>query len=377
MRFLNRRQQPQQPPQRAPEAPPNVPAPTQPAGERDLGRPLLSLVYALRTWGQYAPTISQTEGADVEGDEPKPIPPFEQWARRVYKFSEGDRVDFDALERFVLQGRADEQRSIEKSLRDLRESLWAFVECFSKSTSEDSTADGKSVEAVERLRAAVVGGDIAIIKREALLAAQNVRSAITSRQRRQRDDIDKLSAKLEDISNALIRAKRDGETDPLTGLFNRAALTAHTLRMTQMCVLMPTPPLLAVIDIDHFKWVNDKYGHAVGDQVIRKVAAHLSATCRRGEDFVARYGGDELVAILEGVAVGSDAAQADRILFAIREIEVPAGSDVLRVSCSLGLARAKPGDTPETWFQRADDALYQSKRAGRDRATSADVSPAT
>jgi diguanylate cyclase len=146
-------------------------------------------------------------------------------------------------------------------------------------------------------------------------------------------------------------------------------------RMLQMCVLMPTPPLIAVMDIDHFKWANDKYGHAVGDKVLRMVAARLSATCRRGEDFVARYGGDELVAVLPGVTIGGEMGLADRILFAIREIEVPVDGAIVRVSCSLGMARAKPSDTVEEWFQRADNALYRAKRAGRDRGQLAEASP--
>jgi PleD family two-component response regulator len=66
-------------------------------------------------------------------------------------------------------------------------------------------------------------------------------------------------------------------------------------------------------------------------------------------------------------------AQADRILFAVREIELPLEGEVLRLSCSVGLARAKPGESPEAWFRRADNALYRSKRMGRDRATSADA----
>jgi diguanylate cyclase (GGDEF)-like protein len=344
---------------------------------RDPERPLLSLVYSLRTWGQFPlQPVEAAPAHDEEGeDAPLPQPPFEQWARRTYGFSEGDRVDFDALERFVLESRKEEQRAIEKSIRDLRESLWAFVECFSKSVSEDSLADNKSSEVVERLREAVVGGDVAMIKREAILTAQNVKSAISSRQQRQREHIDKLAAKLEDVSSALIRAKREGEIDALTGLYNRAAFDAHMKRMTEMVVLMNTAPLLVVLDIDHFKWVNDKHGHDVGDKAIKAVAARMRATCRRAEDFVARFGGDEMVAVLDGIAPGQELAQADRILFAIREIELPLDKEVLRMSCSLGMSRAKPADSPEDWFRRADNALYRSKRAGRDRATSAELTP--
>jgi diguanylate cyclase (GGDEF)-like protein len=134
---------------------------------------------------------------------------------------------------------------------------------------------------------------------------------------------------------------------------------------------MPTPPLLLVLDVDHFKWVNDRYGHDTGDLAIRSVAARLAASFRRGEDFVARFGGDEFVAILESIPPGSEAAQADRLLFSVREVEVATSEGPLRLSCSVGMARASAGETPQDWFKRADDALYQAKRLGRDRAVTA------
>jgi diguanylate cyclase (GGDEF)-like protein len=333
---------------------------------------LLSLVYALRTWGQYEVRAAVGPG-EGEGEDARAASSFEQWARRVFAFSEGEGVDFDALERFVLQHRSEEQRSIERSLRDLREALWSFAECFSVSLSEDAAADEKSRSSVDRLREAVVAGDVATIRREAVLTAQTVRSAISSRQLRQRSQVEQLAAKLEAVSSALVRAKQERERDPLTGLFNRAALDAHLKRMSDLSVFMANPPLLLVLDIDHFKWVNDRFGHDTGDLAIRSVASRLGATFRRGEDFLARYGGDEFVGVLDGIAAGTDMAQADRILFAIREIEIPTPKEPLRLSCSVGLARAKPGETPQDWFRRADEALYRAKRAGRDRAASAEA----
>lgn len=353
----------------APESEPAAaPAPPPPEPERDDERPLLSLVYALRTWGQYAVRVETPSQQPAQhGDTAPPPPPFEQWARRTYSYSEGARVDFDDLDRFVLQHRSEEQRSVERALRDLREALWTFVECFSKSTSEDAAADGKSKDSIDRLKEAVVAADVSVIRREAVLTAQTVRSAIASRQQRQRDQIDLLSAKLEDLTSALVRARKDGETDALTGLFNRAAFDGHLKRMANMSVLMATPPLLFMMDIDHFKSVNDEHGHDVGDRAIRMVAARIGATFRRAEDFVARYGGDEFVGILDGVAPGQELAQSDRVLFAIRDIELPTDKGTLRVSCSMGMARAKPGESAEDWFRRADGALYKAKRGGRDR----------
>jgi diguanylate cyclase (GGDEF)-like protein len=344
--------------------------------ERDLERPLQSLVYALRTWGQFEVRVAQEEPDESEAPAERPLPPFERWARSTYGFSQGDRVDFDALDQFVFRQRTEEQRQVEGALRDMREALWAFTEAFTKSLQDDTSHDEKSRSSVEKLRQAVSAGDITLIRREAVVTAQTISTAISSRQQRQRVQIERLSAKLEEISSALVRAKREGEIDALTGLFNRAAFDAHLKRMADLAVFLPTPPLLLVIDIDHFKWINDRFGHDTGDLALRTIGARLSATCRRGEDFVARYGGDEFVAVLDGVAFGREAAQVDRILFAIRDVELATPREPLRLSCSIGAARARGGEAPEDWFRRADEALYRAKRAGRDRGVIAETSAA-
>ena len=363
MSFLRRRAKDPRPPEK-----PAAPEPAAKPLDRDLERPLESLICALRTWGRFEIRVTPPEPALMDDDKPAELPPFEQWARRAFSFTEGEAVDFDGLDRFVLEQRSNEQRAVDTALRDLREALWAFAEAFSRSLNEDNAGDGKTRGAVDRLRTAVAAGDVATIRREAVLTAQTVSSVLTTREQRQRDQIERLSAKLEDISNALVRAKRDGEVDPLTGLFNRAALDAHMKRLADLVVFMPNPPLLVVLDVDHFKWVNDKYGHDVGDLALRSVGVRLGATCRRGDDFVARFGGDEFVCVLDGVTPGGEKAQADRILFELRQVEVPVGKESLRLSCSMGLARARAGDAPLEWFRRADEALYRAKRAGRDRA---------
>lgn len=361
---------------RAPQPPPSTapaPAPSAaPTAAPDLERPLLSLVYALRTWGRLEVRTSDTPETEEDGE--RRTPPLEQWASRTLAYLEqGERVDFDSLDRFVLTHRSEEQRAMERSVRDLREAIWAFTECFGRSLKEDQSGDTKSRETVERLRKAVVEGDVASIRREAVVTAQTITSIISARQERQRDQIERLAAKLESVSSALVRAKREGETDALTGLFNRAAFDAYLRRMSDLAVFMPTPPLLLVLDVDHFKWVNDRYGHDTGDLAIRSVAARLAATYRRGEDFVARFGGDEFVAILENIPLGSEAAQADRLLFSVREVEIATSGEPLRLSCSVGMARASAGEAPQDWFKRADDALYQAKRLGRDRAVAAEA----
>ncbi len=337
-------------------------------------RAIESLVFALRSWGQFPVSASPDEkGAESSKQ-------FENWARLAARVIEIDSDEpspnWDGLDRFVLEHRKTEQRTVGRSVGDLREALWAFVECLGRSSSEDLTADQRSVHHIQRLREVVASSDVAAIKREAVLAAQFIHASIDARQHRQREFVEKLSAKLAHVSAELVNAQRQGTTDPLTGLYNRAALDAHLKRLTEINFLLATPALMFVLDIDHFKWVNDNHGHEVGDKLLRQLGARLRVTYRDAEDFIARFGGDEFVIVVEGAEVGAESAVADRVLFTMSEIEISTPGEPLRVSVSIGSARCRLGDSPEDWFRRADQALYQAKRAGRDRHVSADATTA-
>jgi diguanylate cyclase (GGDEF)-like protein len=105
---------------------------------------------------------------------------------------------------------------------------------------------------------------------------------------------------------------------------------------------------------------------------VRRVSARLRATFREQDDFVARYGGDEFAVVVRDCNPGAEHGIADRVLFAVREMEVEAPEHPVRCSISVGIARLIAGESQSQWVRRADHALYEAKRAGRDRAMSAE-----
>jgi diguanylate cyclase (GGDEF)-like protein len=122
-----------------------------------------------------------------------------------------------------------------------------------------------------------------------------------------------------------------------------------------------------MIDIDHFKWVNDTYGHGTGDRVLKDVGSSLVKSFSRKEDFVARFGGEEFVVVLQEGESETLKLLAERCLQHLRDLEFDAGDENLRISASLGVAMLHRNESPESWLERADQALYQAKDAGRDR----------
>lgn len=157
--------------------------------------------------------------------------------------------------------------------------------------------------------------------------------------------------------------------DPLTGLANRRYFRNIMDRTIDMVARSGDPALLLMLDIDHFKKVNDTYGHQAGDQVLQAVAKALTK-CVRPMDTVARYGGEEFVAILPNCHAYFGEAVAERIRQTIEDmpIEVAPGT-VIRITLSIGGAYAPEWvrSTAALWTERADVQLYRAKTEGRNR----------
>jgi two-component system cell cycle response regulator len=162
-------------------------------------------------------------------------------------------------------------------------------------------------------------------------------------------------------------------TDSLTGLYNRRYLMAHATKLIERAVAAGKPLAALLIDIDHFKSVNDRYGHAVGDEVLRHVAERMRLNLRT-VDTVARYGGEEFVVVMPDTPPHLAEMVAERLRKAIADTAIVTPATSLSVTISLGVAQVRDGgDSADELFQRADRALYSAKRAGRNRWIVADV----
>ncbi|WP_435105060.1 diguanylate cyclase [Arhodomonas sp. AD133] len=159
-------------------------------------------------------------------------------------------------------------------------------------------------------------------------------------------------------------------TDPLTGLPNRRELLAQSAREVARARRGDAALSLLLIDIDHFKAVNDHYGHAVGDHALQAIAALLESECRAG-DLASRIGGEEFVLLLPDADINAATTIAERLRDCILHSPVAAGGEALRLTVSIGVTTFAPGDRDfETMLARADTAMYAAKSAGRNRVES-------
>jgi diguanylate cyclase (GGDEF)-like protein/PAS domain S-box-containing protein len=169
------------------------------------------------------------------------------------------------------------------------------------------------------------------------------------------------------------RARRDALTDELTGLPNRRFFDAALAGRLENLVRYGWHFGLVIVDIDHFKAINDTLGHAFGDAALTGVAATLRGAVRGG-DVLARWGGDEFVVLVEAPHGGDLLDTARRLCVLVGSSEVRLATTARSVQVSVGGALAQPGDSAETIFARADGALYHAKQAGRNRIEIAEPS---
>lgn len=181
---------------------------------------------------------------------------------------------------------------------------------------------------------------------------------------RRTEDQQALEAARVAAEQAARLATAAAETDALTGVANRRKMVALLDEAIDAATREGHPLSVAMLDLDHFKRVNDRFGHLVGDRVLTDVARIVAASLR-GADVVGRMGGEEFILLLPTAAADQAAAIAERVRLAIAA--TGGGEDRPSVTASLGVATLRPGEEAAALLHRADCALYEAKRAGRNQ----------
>lgn len=183
---------------------------------------------------------------------------------------------------------------------------------------------------------------------------------------RSRDEKERLEGLVKERTHEIELLSK---TDALTGLWNRGHLEEMMEREFKRARRYQHDMAIFVIDLDHFKKINDTYGHLGGDEVLRQISQRVS-TCLRTTDFIGRYGGEEIVVILSETTIDTATDIAHKICVLIASEAVPFGDTTIPVTASIGISALRPEhNNYEEIFSEADDALYISKKEGRNRVT--------
>jgi diguanylate cyclase len=207
---------------------------------------------------------------------------------------------------------------------------------------------------------------LAMVRRAAVSTADMTSSAQTL----EREAADSRR-EIESLREQLTRARSEALIDPLTGLLNRRGLGLRLSALSSEANQPQPSHCLIMIDIDHFKHVNDRHGHVMGDQVIQALA-HVLKSAALGEQAAARYGGEEFALLVPNTGVDDSMKLAASLRKRTKEYNVTdpvKGGRPISVTISLGVTAWRVGDDPASFVARADGALYVAKQAGRDRVS--------
>lgn len=250
----------------------------------------------------------------------------------------------------------------------LREELQKVLQ----GTAHDTAEAERSTCAFDR---ALEGHVTGLAQNASLEQLEHTISSLRVETLRMRADTARLTAKLREssaqveiLTENLLRAQNEALHDPLTGLKNRRAFEEAALLWQQENGSLAGASVL-VIDVDHFKQINDTHGHLLGDKVLQAVAKRLQKSIK-GQDTAARFGGEEFVILLPATNLNGAALLARQLRLSVaqgRIVRLDGAKSIGAVTISIGVAEGRVDDNLQSLIERADRAMYQAKLKGRDR----------
>jgi diguanylate cyclase (GGDEF)-like protein len=191
-------------------------------------------------------------------------------------------------------------------------------------------------------------------------------SSLLAENRELRREYQKVRRINEDLERSCQELEMLASLDPLSGLLNRRTLFQRIEIEIERSLRLALPLTGIMIDIDHFKRVNDNFGHPCGDMVIREIGAHLTRSLRK-YDYAGRYGGEEFFVLFSNTTSEMARSIAERFRKDVEDAGFHWENEVLKLTVSIGISQYIPGETPERWISRADAAMYRAKQRGRNQ----------
>jgi diguanylate cyclase (GGDEF)-like protein len=191
-------------------------------------------------------------------------------------------------------------------------------------------------------------------------------SSLLAENRELRREYQKVRRINEDLEKNCQELEMLASLDPLSGLLNRRTLFQRIEIEIERSLRLGLPLTGIMIDIDHFKRVNDNFGHPCGDMVIREIGTRLTRSLRK-YDYAGRYGGEEFFVLFSNTTSELARSIAERFRKDVEEASFPWENEDLKLTVSIGISQYIPGETPERWISRADAAMYRAKQRGRNQ----------
>ncbi|MBT9558690.1 MAG: GGDEF domain-containing protein [Myxococcales bacterium] len=359
--------------------------PTPAPGKLALGDALDVLASLVRSFGRVAFEIGEARGPAVAPGEAKAdvrssLDVFaleaDRWARRILIGVGAEQglatgADIAELRRWFESRRKGERQYVEDNVGGFRTAVSNLVRGVRGLLAEDMNTDADIDAHLARLERAAAAGQVDLLTVMVPAVVEGIRGSLDKRRKTFREQLRSMGEAMSRLREDLETTRQEVELDALTRVTNRGGLDKAIEKTVLLAAGTGTTFLVVMVDLDHFKSLNDQHGHAAGDAVLRATADALVRTFPRRDDLVARYGGEEFCILVRDADPPTAERLTARLLDNIRQARPAAPHGSLQVTASVGVATWRPGEPAASVLARADAAMYAAKHGGRDRVVHA------
>lgn len=275
----------------------------------------------------------------------------------------GDR-EWPQLRNFFSDRRREERQFVTERIGNYREVVEQLVAGLRHIGERDQRTQQRVSQSLTRMESVIASGDMAAIRSVLQQTIEQVEETFEAQRQDYERQLEELNHRMSSLRQDLVAAREEMKRDSLTDAYNRGAFDTAIEQALNMHFVLRQPVTLVMIDCDKFKDINDRHGHASGDQALRMMGECLARAFIRKSDFVARYGGDEFAVLLHDTTARSAGKIINRFVASVARVRIPVGDEEIALSCSVGYTELTDGDTAETAVNRADRGLYAVKARG-------------
>ncbi|MES3037104.1 MAG: diguanylate cyclase [Bdellovibrionota bacterium] len=292
--------------------------------------------------------------------------------------SEGEELEkvLFKFRQYFATHRIEEYTYVQKTFNDFKGIIWDFADQLGDDLKHERVRERELKVHLDGLREAVESDAIDALRATSREFIDTYIQYQSEKDDRRMKRMTHVKKNLTSVKKQLSEAHQTLRTDHLTGALNRKSFEEQAAKVQTMLEMAKVPACLIMLDIDHFKKVNDTFGHHVGDSVLKNCVKLLKEIFNRPEDTVARIGGEEFAVILSDMTIEHACQIAEQGMERIRAESLTQGNRDIKFTVSMGVSQLKETETIEDWMKRTDQALYTSKNTGRDRVTVASEFPA-
>lgn len=293
---------------------------------------------------------------------------FDTYSKDLINPETHDKVLFN-LRQFFSSYRVNESAYVQSTFEDFKKIIWDFADQLSEEIHFEQLKDDQVEKSFEQLKEAVESNSIEQLRSKSKEFINQYIKIQSEKSEKREKRLSSIRKNLSSVKKKLMQANHTMMTDHLTQAYNRRSFDEQLRKSWQMYQISKSNYTLIIFDIDHFKKINDRYGHDIGDYVIKECVNFTKSVFHREEDFLARIGGEEFALILPDYAAEHAVKKAEEALKKIASETYIHGEHQIKFTVSMGIAQLCDNESFDQWFKRADQALYESKNTGRNKYT--------